>query len=285
MAQKQAVCGLLGRSSAAVKDKAVFFDDLLPIVHAQRLSILEGISFNPNPIEEYVAMQMLEPAVFDYFCADGWCYWSDLLFRRNYWAWRGQPCRVVLLRIDLRHFELSKSQRKCLRRNRDLTVLRRPLSICSAHLQLFEKHAMRFGHNRPMSMGGFFSQYSHLMPCHGAEFNVFDGKRLIASSFFHMGAKSMAGNYCIYEPDEAHRSLGTYTMLLEIQYARYLGLSYYYPGFVYDVSSEFNYKLNFYGLEYFDWWGNWYPLERLPVAPWRPVWLSEEKNEEMNENN
>ena len=75
-------------------------------------------------------------------------------------------------------------------------------------------------------------------------------------------------------------------MLLEIQLAQLSGRRYYYPGFVYDLPSEFDYKLNFNGLEYFDWWGNWYPLERLPVRSWREQWsvappLTDEEMEEL----
>ena len=217
-------------------------------------------------------MEPLHPMVFDRFCEDGWCYWSDLIFRRNYWEWRGEPCRVVLLRIRLDEFTFSKSQRKCLRRNRDLRILRHPLRIVQQHELLFERHAARFHHNRPSTIYGFFSAWSHILPCLGVEFDVFSGDRHIASSFFHMGQNSMAGNYCIHDPQEASRSLGTFTMLLEIEYARQLGKTYYYPGFVYDLPSEFDYKLNFNNLEYFDWWGNWYPLERLPVRDWRENW-------------
>ena len=106
----------------------------------------------------------------------------------------------------------------------------------------------------------------------GLQFDVFDKDRLIASSFDHLGLRGMAGNYCIYDQAEKARSLGVYTMLLEIEYARRLGKRYYYPGFVYDLPSEFDYKLNFNGLEYFDWWGNWYPLDRLAVRSWRSEW-------------
>lgn len=241
-------------------------------MHSQPLPVFRDIAFNPNVIEDYIPMEPLHPVVFDHFCADGWCYWSDLLFRRNYWEWRGQACRVILLRINLRHFSLSKSQRKCLRRNEDLSILRKPLHITQEHVELFQRHAERFHHNRPMSIGGFFSMWSHIMPSFGMEFDVFAKNKLVASSFFHLGEKSMAGNYGIFDPDEAGRSLGTFTLLLEIEFARQTGKSYYYPGFVYDLPSEFDYKLNFNGLEYFDWWGNWYPLQRLPVRDWREAW-------------
>ncbi len=241
-------------------------------MHPKSLSIFQDIAFNPNTIEEYVPMQALSTMVFDQFCADGWTYWSDLLFRRNYWEWRGQPCRVILLRINLKNFTFSKSQRKSLRRNDDLTVLRRGIRIENKHEELFKLHSERFTHNKPMSIYGFFSMYSSIMPCYGIMFEVYKGPNLIATSFFHLGRRSMAGNYCIYDPNEISRGLGTFTMLKEIEFAITTGRDYYYPGFVYDLPSEFDYKLNFNNLEYFDWWGNWYPLDRLPVREWRSSW-------------
>lgn len=242
-------------------------------MHDRKLSIFNDISFNPYPIEEYVPMEPLDPAVFDRFCEDGWCYWSDLLFRRNYLTWRGHDCRVILVRIRLKDFTFSKSQRKCLRKNSDLLTQFRSLKIAHEHVHLFQQHSKRFGHNQPHRIDGFFSRYSDIMPCFGYEFDVFTQEREhIASSFFHIGNKSMAGNYGLFSQAHAARSLGTFTMLLEILHAMHLGLEYYYPGFVYDISSEFDYKLNFNNLEYFDWWGNWYPLERLPVRDWRANW-------------
>jgi len=236
------------------------------------LPVFQDIAFNPNPIEDYVPMQSLHTMVFDRFCEDGWCYWADMLFRRNYWEWRDQPCRVIILRIDLKKFSLSKSQRKCLRRNEDLTVQRRAIHITPTHEGLFARHAQRFAHNRPMSIYGFFSFFSSIMPCLGMQFDTYQGSQLLATSYFHVGRKSVAGNYCIYEPGQEGRSLGTFTMLKEIEFAIESGRQYYYPGFVYDLPSEFDYKLNFNGLEYFDWWGNWYPIERLPVRDWRGAW-------------
>ena len=152
-------------------------------------------------------MQPLHPLTFDLFCEDGWCYWSDLMFRRNYWEWRGQQCRVLVLRVRMKGFEFSKSQRKCLRQNSDLYVQRRPLRITEEHEKLFERHTSRFAHNRPSSMYGFFSAWSHIMPSLGGQIEVFKGNQLIAVSYFHMGSRSLAGNYCIFDPEEARRSL------------------------------------------------------------------------------
>ncbi len=246
-------------------------------MHQKSLPVFRDIAFNPNPIEDYIPMQALHTMVFDRFCEDGWVYLADLIFRRNHWEWRDIPCRVVMLRIRLKDFEFSKSQRRCLRRNEDLKVERRAIQITNAHEELFEQHARRFAYNRPLSIYGFFSFFSSMMPCFGAQFDVLKHKKLLATSFFHMGRRSVAGNYGIYDtqPDLSGRSLGTFTMLKEIGFAIEAGREYYYPGFVYDLPSEFDYKLNFNNLEYYDWWGNWYPLERLPVRVWRENWEME----------
>jgi arginine-tRNA-protein transferase len=242
------------------------------MIHPQQIPIFQDISFNSNAVEEYVFMEPFHPKVFDYFCEDGWCYWSDFLFRKNYMYWRDKPCRIIILRIRLDGFKFSRSQRKSLRQNADLRVERRPLTLRPEHLETFKLHADRFSHNRPGSAYSFFSDSSHVMPSTGMLFDVYDGGQYVASSFFHLGEKSMAGNYCFYHPNWADRSLGTFTMLREIQFAIELGKEYYYPGFVYDRASEFDYKLNFNNLEYFDWWGNWYPLERLAVRDWRALY-------------
>ncbi|MEZ4917743.1 MAG: GNAT family N-acetyltransferase [Saprospiraceae bacterium] len=238
-------------------------------MNRKTLPIFDDISFNEYFIEDYLGMQVLSPDLFDRFCADGWCYWSDLLFRRNYWPWRDETTRVIVLRIDLEGFSFSKSQRKRLRKNADLRVRRRMLKLDLDHIALFHIHSERFSHNRPASVHGFFSPWSHVMPCKGQMFEVFDGDELIAASYFHIGNKCIAGNYGIHHPDYEHLSLGTYTMLLEIEWAMSQGYRYYYPGFVYDVPSEFDYKLNFNNLEYFDWAGSWYPIQRMPVRSWR----------------
>jgi leucyl-tRNA---protein transferase len=232
-------------------------------------SVFKDTSFNNHTIEQYIPLEPLDPKVFDYFCADGWCYWADSMFRRNTWEWKGTQCRVFLLRIVLKDFYFSKSQRKCLRTNSDLQTRVHSLRIRPEHELLFMKHAYRFESNRPQNIFGFFSIFSNVQPCKGLEFDVFKDHKLLATSFVHVGDKCMSGNYCIYDTEENHRSLGTYTMLRELEYAKKIGLDYYYPGFVYDVPSEFDYKLNFNNMEYYDWSGNWYPLERLNVRKWK----------------
>jgi arginine-tRNA-protein transferase len=95
-------------------------------------------------------------------------------------------------------------------------------------------------------------------------FEVYEGDILIAVSFFQKGSRWLNGNYCIYDVDynkTSKRSLGTFTMLLEIQFAMENGFEYYTSGYTDTLPSHFSYKKDFIGVDYFNWEGDWLPYE------------------------
>jgi arginine-tRNA-protein transferase len=61
----------------------------------------------------------------------------------------------------------------------------------------------------------------------------------------------------MFEPDAAHRRLGIFTLLKEIEYAIETGKEFYYLGYAYEGRSFYDYKKRFRGSEAFDWAGNW----------------------------
>ncbi|HRH98925.1 MAG TPA: GNAT family N-acetyltransferase, partial [Prosthecobacter sp.] len=98
-------------------------------------------------------------------------------------------------------------------------------------------------------------------PCECRMVRVFDGPRLIAASFFDVGREAASSVYGIFEPEYARRSLGIFTMLLEIQHCRDSGLRWLYPGYATHEPSAYDYKKQFRGTEMLDWsTGEWRPL-------------------------
>jgi arginyl-tRNA--protein-N-Asp/Glu arginylyltransferase len=228
-------------------------------------------SYLEDIIDESVEMQALPPDVFDRYMAEGWRLLGHSIVRHNFSVCRGKMCRTTPLRIRLDGLEFSKSQRRLLRRAADLNVRYGPIRITQTKSQLFALHAaLRFEERRPESITSFLNAQSHQQPVTGMEFYVThrNGKPL-ACSFIHIGEKSVSGTYCFYDPNEKQRSFGTYTMLLELAKAQELGKKYYYHGYVYDVPSQFDYKMNFNNLEALDWAsGEWRPASRIPVRRW-----------------
>jgi arginine-tRNA-protein transferase len=221
-------------------------------------------------IDESVAMSALHPVVFDDMLGEGWRLLGYSLVRHNYSVCRGQFCRTIPLRINLKDFQFSKSQRQLLRRNAYLDVSYHPIALGPAHEALFLRHSERFGERRPNQVASFLGPNAHREPVPGMEFSVrLIGSELIACSYIHVGEDAISGTYCFFDPDFGQLSLGSYTMLLELQKALDLGKKYYYHGYVYDIPSQFDYKLNFSNLEAMDWkTGIWHPRERLPVRNW-----------------
>lgn len=75
------------------------------------------------------------------------------------------------------------------------------------------------------------------------QLQVFDGDKLIASSYLDLGNTSAASILCVYDLQYNKESLGIYTMLKELEYLQQKEYAYYYPGYVLDRPSCFDYKL------------------------------------------
>ena len=207
--------------------------------------------------EEFYA-DAVTPAQLDLLLADGWRHFGTHFFRYSLAVYNNEIRRVQPLRIRLVDFRLSKSQRRVLRKNEDLRVEIRPIEITPASDRLFHRHKERFSHGVPGAIFDFLSTEPVTVPTNGREIAVYLDDRLVAVSYFDETQTSISGIYAIFDPDEAHRRLGIFTMLREIEYARSSGRDYYYQGYAYEGESFYDYKKRFSGLEQFDWNSNWH---------------------------
>ena len=143
----------------------------------------------------------------------------------------------------------SKSQRRVLKKNQDLQIVFRPIEITAEKENLFERHKGRFNHAIPDSLYDFLSFEPANVPCEALEVCVYENKKLLAASFFDVGATAVSAVYAMFEPIEFSRSLGIFTMLLTIEHASKIGKTFYYPGYAYEGNSFYDYKKRFSALE------------------------------------
>ena len=209
--------------------------------------------------EEFFAASIL-PEQLDALLDEGWRHFGTHFFRYSLNLYRGEIRRVVPLRVRLADFRISKSQRRVLRKNADLRVESGPIKITGETEKLFDRHKQRFDHSVPASVYEFVSSEPDTVPCDGREVAVYDGDRLVAVSYFDVGENTLSGIYAMFDPDEAERGLGIFTMLKEIEFARETGRAFYYQGYAYEGESFYDYKKRFSGTEAFDWMGSWLPF-------------------------
>lgn len=197
----------------------------------------------------------------DLLLARAWRHFGNYFYRYSLSLYEEDVRRVLPLRIRLRDFTFSKSQRRTLRRNADLRCEVRPIKITEESNELFHRHRVRFTHSVPDSIYCFLSAEPATEPAPASELAVYDDDRLVAISYFDEGINSTSGIYAAFDPELSERRLGIFTMLKEIEYSLETGRSYYYPGFAYEGESFYDYKKRFRELEAFDWLGDWYPYK------------------------
>jgi arginine-tRNA-protein transferase len=212
--------------------------------------------------EEFHAASV-SPEQLDLLLADGWRHFGTHFFRYNLGFYESDIRRVIPLRIRLADFSFSKSQRRVLRKNDGLAVRTGELAVGRAVEELFHRLKQRFKADVPSSISDFLG--SEGSPVDTRELSVLDEDRLIAVSYFDVGGTSVSGVYAMFEPAAAERSLGTFTMLKEIEFAVENGKEFYYLGYAYEGSSFYDYKKRFRGTEMFDWKGGWAKFDESEI--------------------
>ncbi|HEY0428864.1 MAG TPA: hypothetical protein VGC76_13870 [Pyrinomonadaceae bacterium] len=207
--------------------------------------------------EEFYTTEV-SPQKLDALWAGGWRHFGTHFFRYNLGFYEAEIRRVLPLRIRLKDFSFSKSQRRVFRRNEDLRIVIRPVEITTEKELLFELHRCRFKRAAPFSLYDFLSYDAARVPCEALEVCAYRENELLAASFFDVGEQAVSSVYAIFAPDEsARRSLGIYTLLLEIEWARAHKKDFLYQGYAYEGNSFYDYKKRFRALEKFDWKGRW----------------------------
>ncbi len=216
-------------------------------------------------INEEFYSSSVSPEELDALLAKGWRHFGEQFFRYNIGFYESDIRFVIPLRIRLKNFAFSKNQRRVLRKNQDLQTVIRPVEITEEKEALFHRHKRRFKQGVPDSLYDFLSFDAARVPCEAKEICVYDGEKLLAASFFDVGARTISGTYAMFEPSDTKRSLGIFTMLLEIEFALENEMDFYYQGYVYEGNSFYDYKKRFRATEQYDWKENWTDFEDVEL--------------------
>ncbi len=227
-----------------------------------------------KPILEQSELGQISPDLLDMRLVTGWRHFGPRFFRYNLALHAGVLCGVMPLRLRIERFAPSKSQRRVGRKNADLTTRVAPTVHCPEYDRLFELHRSRFTENVPESLRDFLSAHPADLPCANFALEVRLAEELIAVSFFDLGEESASSVYAAFDPAHEERSLGIFTLLLEIEHARRLGRRFHYLGYAYTVPSVYDYKKHFAGVEGYDWEQRWMPLP-ADFTWWRPLEAAE----------
>lgn len=217
----------------------------------------------PPYVFESQTLPHAAPEQMDALWAQGWRHFGADFFRYSLSLGDDGALQYIQpLRMELAAFQITKSQRRVLRRNADADVRIVPAVVDDEREAMFLRHRARFTTNVPDSLRTFMpAAPPDRVPCQCVSVEVRAAGRLIAVSYLDVGAAAVSSVYAMFEPDAARRSLGTFTMLHEIQWAAAQGKRWLYPGYATAQPGNYDYKKTFRPLTCYDWCGNWRPLE------------------------
>jgi len=179
--------------------------------------------------------------------AEGWRKFGLYYFRPACPDCRG----CVPLRIPVDTFRPSRSQRRSLRKNSSIEA-RFVVPVFNSRIyEIYLKHSReRFG-DESSPEDFIHSFYTPSCPSIQSEYYL-EGK-LIAAGFIDIGSDCLSSVYFVYDTDYSRLGLGTLSVLREIEYAKELGLKYYYLGYHVAGCDRMTYKGNFLPREDYDW--------------------------------
>lgn len=164
---------------------------------------------------------------------------------------RCESCRACIpARISVEDFVPSRAQKRCQRRNADLTVRIRA-NISDAHFELYQRY-LRARHDgggmNPDDKTGFHN----FLNCGWGATEFWDfllDHELIACAVVDRLPQALSAVYTFFDPDHASRSLGIYAVLKQVELARKSGRSHVYLGYWVPGSPKMDYKKGFSALQ------------------------------------
>jgi leucyl-tRNA---protein transferase len=200
----------------------------------------------------YAYLTELNEEEIDSFLSTGWRKFGIYYFKPECGVCRD----CIPLRVIVDDFVPSRSQRRILRKNSLIEVKFSDLNYRKEIYDIYKNHSLiKFG--KDTDTEDFISSfYNPSCPCLQSEYYL-DGK-IIAVGFIDVTAEALSSIYFAYNTDFEDYSLGTFSVLKEIEFAKSLGLKYYYLGYYIEDNKSMSYKNRFFPNEKFNWeTGSW----------------------------
>ena len=181
------------------------------------------------------------------YCASlierGWRRFGHMFFRPI--CARCNACESF--KIDVENYQFSKSERRIKRKNEDIKIIIQRPQVTSTHLELFEKYHQHMKDKREWAHEKVTPRHYYMSFVHGyGEFGYevlyYLENRLIGIDLIDVLPEGISSIYFYYDPDFSSRSLGTYSMLQQIQMAKDADLKWIYMGYYVQGCQSLEYK-------------------------------------------
>ncbi len=153
----------------------------------------------------------------------------------------------ISLRIPVKKYQFSKNDKRTLRKNKDLSILRISAKYIEEHYELYRRYINERHPNGSMENPSR-KDYHRFLICDWADTQFLEfrmGEKLLAVAVTDITSSGYSAVYTFYDQSVANRSLGHYAILKQIELSEETGLAYLYLGYWIKDSDKMRYKARY----------------------------------------
>jgi leucyl-tRNA---protein transferase len=143
-------------------------------------------------------------------------------------------CKTI--RIDVKNFQFTKSQKRVINKNKDTKVYIQKPSVTYEHLDLFNKYHRHMEdkkswHENVIDVQEYHNSYVNGAHEYGKEILYFRNNKLVAVALSDLLSEGISAVYCYYDHTYEDLSLGQFSILAQITIAKKANIPYLYLGY------------------------------------------------------
>ena len=151
------------------------------------------------------------------------------------------------IKIDVKKFNFSKSQKKAIRKNIDTKIIVQKPTVNSTYVDLHNKFHLYMKNKKDWNYTHHDEDmYYHSFVDGASDFAYevlyFDQEKLIGVDLIDILPNGISSIYFFYDPDYAKLSLGVYSLLYQIKLAKMNFKDWIYLGYYIKKNDSLNYK-------------------------------------------
>jgi arginine-tRNA-protein transferase len=195
----------------------------------------------------YAFFAQLDKEELESFLSKGWRKFGIYYFKPEC-----GDCRdCIPLRVIANDFIPSKSQRRILRKSMRVDIKFSNLDYKEEIYDIYKTHSeVKF--KKETDREDFISSFYNVS-CPTIQSEYYLDGILFAIGFLDVSTEALSSIYFAYYPDFEQYSPGTLSILKEIEFAKTLGLKYYYLGYYIQKNKSMAYKNRFFPNEKYCW--------------------------------
>jgi leucyl-tRNA---protein transferase len=150
------------------------------------------------------------------------------------------------IRLDVDRYEPNRSQRRVLTRgNAELTTEIGPPLLDEQRVALYNRHKQLRGLGEgEIDLAGY-RQFLVMTCCESFELRYRVGNELVGVALVDRALSGLSAVYCLYDPSYEHLSIGTYSILKQVELCRSWSLKHLYLGLYIGDCDRMRYKSRF----------------------------------------